>query len=324
MITGILEKDTAMSVQGATRPWHKVSTVLENAPSIEEALVASGMTWDVSLRKMRAGDIPIETHKAVMRSDSKDILGIVGNNYTPLQNKDAFAWFQPFIDDGQATLESAGSFLNGKRTFIMAKMAGDNMEIMEGDQVEKFLLLANSFDGSRSVSIGYTPIRISCNNSLTAALNSNQSQIIRVRHDKNVVENVLNVRETIDLVNKQFIATEEMYKSLTIKNINKADLEKYVKQVFSYKKLEQIIKDAETKENEKEAINDARKRLVLRVEEIFEKEPAKTTWNAYNAVNSYLNHERGKTDEGRYNSTWFGTNKKIDEVALQLAVQCYS
>ena len=322
MAHGLLEgKDTMMSVK--ERPWHGIGTILQNAPTIEEALTTSGLDWDVSIRKMRAGDVPIETHKAVMRQDTKDILGVVGNSYTPLQNSVAFDWFQPFIDEGQATLETAGSLFGGKRTFILAKMAGDNLEIMPGDEIEKFILLSNDHTGGQSVRCGFTPIRVVCNNTLTAAETSSKSQLIRVRHSQNVVENLLSVRDTVDLVNKQFIATEEMYKSLTKRDINQADLQKYVRQVFSYKKLEQIIKDVETQDEEKAAIEETRKRLVARVEEIFAKEMAHTPWNMYNAVNSYLNHERGKTLESRYDSNWFGTNKKLDSTALNLALKMY-
>src|SRR6185436_18424237 len=47
-------------------------------------------------------------------SDSK-VLGVVGPRYAPLQNKDAFAWFQPFLDAKEAALHTAGSLRGGSR-----------------------------------------------------------------------------------------------------------------------------------------------------------------------------------------------------------------
>ena len=56
------------------------------------------------------------------------------------------------------------------------------------------------------------------------------------------------------------------------------------------------------------------------LEEIFDLEPAHNVWTMYNSVNYYLNHERGKTLEDRYNSMWFGQSKRIDHKALQIAL----
>ena len=320
MSAGILENDTMFSVK--ERPWHGLGTVVENAPNIKEAIKLAGLDWTVSIRPLKTNDedqLSITTHNAVVKDTTKDVLGVVGNSYKPLQNSEAFDFFEPFIDNDMATLETAGSLFNGKKVFILAKINCGLADVAQDDFIENFVLLSNSHDGSQAIRVGFTPIRVVCNNTLSSAISSDASKLIRVRHMGNVVANMEELRETMDLVNKQFLATIEQYRELTKKDINQTDLRKYVKQCFSWTPIEQMIKEYD----ESIEIEETRSKLIKRVEEIFELEPAHKVWNAYNAVNSYLNHERGKTLESRYNSTWFGVNKKCDMNALKLALHCY-
>ena len=320
MAHGILENDTMFSVK--ERPWHGLGTVVENAPSIKEAIKLAGLDWNVELRPLCTNEnesIAITSHQAVVKEDTTSVLGIVGNQYKPLQNSEAFEFFEPFIDNDMATLETAGSLFNGKKVFILAKINCGFSDVAQDDFIENFVLLSNSHDGSQAIRVGFTPIRVVCNNTLSSAISSDASKLIRVRHMGNVVSNLEDLRETMDLVNKQFLATVEQYRELTKKDINSNDLRKYIKQCFSWKPLEQMIKEYD----EHIEIEETRSKLINRIEEIFELEPAHKVWNAYNAVNSYLNHERGKTLESRYNSTWFGVNKKCDMNALKLALRCY-
>lgn len=319
MAHGILENDTMFSVK--ERPWHGLGTVIQEAPSVEEGIKLAGLDWDVELRPLMTNEdepISVSSHNAVVRNDNNAVLGVVGTNYKPLQNKDAFAWFEPLVENGLVTLETAGSLFNGKKIFILAN-TNATADVVKNDTIESFILLSNAHDGTQAVRVGFTPIRVVCNNTLTSAHNSDLSKLIRVMHSTSVVENLEMIRNLMDTVNNEFLATVEQYKELAKRDVCQADLEKYVKQVFSIKKLEDIIKGYE----EKEEIENFRKKLMDRVEEYFELEPAHKTWNMYNAVNSYLNHDRGRTLETRYNSTWFGDNKAVDKKALDLAIRMY-
>ncbi len=321
---GLLQNDKMFSV--SEKPWHKLGTVVETAPTVREAIELAGLNWKVELKPLETvaengENIPVTTHKAVFREDTKTILGVVGATYQPLQNTDAFEWFEPFVENGLASLETAGSLFNGKRVWILAKTLKE-ADVVGGDTVESYILLSNSHDGSNAVRVGFTPIRVVCNNTLSYAEKENISQLIRIRHTQTVKENLELVRQTMDTVNSQFLATIEQYKTLTQRDVSVYDLRKYVKQVFSSQKLEQIINDYEVRE--KAEIERERKRLLDRVEEYFELEPAHKVWNMYNAVNSYLCHDRCKNEEYRLNSIWFGDSRQLDRRAYQLAQKLYT
>lgn len=305
-----------------TKPWYSVGTkLIEKAPSIEEAIELSGLNWNVELKDLQTLD-GIETpYKGVMRSDTNNCLGVVTDNYKPLQNVEAFSFFQEFIDNDLATLDSAGSFLNGKRTWILAKINSTDMVIDEkhNDRVEKYILLSNSHNGKTAIRIGYTPIRISCMNTLIAAHTNKSSQLIKVYHRGNIVKTLYTIRDTMNLINQTFMATEEQYKELTKVPVNKTTLKKYVDVVFSKQSLENLFKN-QTGFSQIE-VDEAREKLQQRVEEIFDKEYAHNAWTAYNSVNSYICHERGRNMESGLNALWFESGQLLNNKAFMAAKQ---
>src|SRR5262249_27318291 len=143
----------------------------------------AGLDWEVELFPLFTATGQQVTHKAVKRSTDGKVLGVVGPRWQPLQNKDAFNWFDPFLAAGQATLEAAGSLAGGTRVWVLAKLNRDPIVVVPGDEVTKYLLLSNGHDGSLAVRCGFTPIRVVCNNTLQMAHNDRVgSQLIRFTH----------------------------------------------------------------------------------------------------------------------------------------------
>lgn len=264
----------------------------------------------------------VKTHKAVVREDTSEVLGIVGSAYCPLQNTEAFDWFEPFLEERLATLETAGSLFKGKKVWILAKTLGIE-DVDREDPVESYILLSNAHDGSSAVKVGFTPIRVVCNNTLSTAERSNLSKLIRIRHTSGVADTLEMIRDVMDTVNSQFVATVEQYRTLTKRDVSVNDLRKYVNLVFSSLKVEQIVDDEDARV--KAENNDERKMILEKVERFFEYERGKTSWNMYNALNTYFNHESGKTLDSRYNSLWFGGNSsRLDQKALKIALKTYA
>ena len=217
-----------MMFVGAT-PWHGEGTKLDENPSISEAIIAAGLNWEVGTKDLFTGEGTPVNAKATYRKDDNRVLGVVGPRYTPLQNQDAFDWFQPFLDASECQLHTAGSLSEGEKVWVLAQLNRDNCEIVKGDEVSKFILLSNSHDGTTSIRVGYTPIRVVCVNTLAAAHNSKESSLIRIRHTRSSKTNLDNVRDIMDNINAQFEATAEQYRFLASKDFNQADIRRYVK-----------------------------------------------------------------------------------------------
>ncbi len=189
--------------------------------------------------------------------------------------------------------------------------------------MQRFILLANGHDGTMATTSAFTPIRTVCANTLAAALESDQTKMIRVIHTQKIKENLELVRETMDVANQQFVASAELYQELAKRQINKDDLELFIQRVFiSPKKLKLLNKQLEEAGMSKVP----GERLINDIVPLFEAGRGNdlpgvrgTWWAAYNSVSEYLSHERGRSRDVRLDSLWFGQNGVTNRRALETA-----
>ncbi len=255
-----------------------------------------------------------EQDKAVRRSTDGLLLGVVGHRYAVLQNRDAFKWFQPFLDAKEAALHTAGSLRNGSRIWVLAKLNRRPLVVAPGDEVEKFLLLSHGHDGSLAVRVGFTPVRVVCQNTLSMAHGSDASKLIRIKHTKEIHENLANIREVMDVANAEFEATAEQYRLLARKSINQADLRRYVKKVFKVEECQEGSTRLKKIMAEIVGLAEAgRGNEVAAVSATF--------WTAYNGVNEWLGYHRGNSQGNRLNSLWFGDGASLNRRALETALE---
>ena len=59
---------------------------------------------------------------------------MVGHRYAVLQNRDAFGWFQPFLDVKEAALHTAGSLRSGSRIWVLAKLNRTPLLVAPGEE----------------------------------------------------------------------------------------------------------------------------------------------------------------------------------------------
>jgi phage/plasmid-like protein (TIGR03299 family) len=168
MAHGLMENDFMFSANGI-RPWHGLGAVVNEAPTSADAIRIAKMDWSVEKREIFADGRRVPGFYATVRSDTKEALGIVGNQYKVIQNVDAFAFVDDIIgqQDHPCVYETAGSLWNGRRIFLLVKLP--ETEIL-GDKVENFLFFSNAHDGSSGLMCGISPVRIVCNNTLHLAV----------------------------------------------------------------------------------------------------------------------------------------------------------
>src|SRR4051812_11627885 len=90
--------------------WHGLGvTMPDDSPvrySIDDAIRIAGLDWTVETVPLYhtaadGGYTEIAGQFGVRRSDTGAIMGVVGDRYNPLQNRDQFDWFKPFLDSGE-------------------------------------------------------------------------------------------------------------------------------------------------------------------------------------------------------------------------------
>ncbi len=147
---------------------------------------AAGLGWQVEKRPAR-GYPPIKRrgkpdtfarHEIVRlprpgTEEQEVVLGMVTDRYEPLQNVDAFSFFDPIVHQKAATFETAGALGVGERVWVLAKMP-EVIEVVRGGDCEKYLLLSNTHTGQGSVIVKFTAVRVVCQNTLLLSLQDGQ------------------------------------------------------------------------------------------------------------------------------------------------------
>ncbi len=317
-------------------PWHGLGTKVAEAPSIADAIVAAGLDWEVDTKPLFTEGGERVSHVATYRKSDNRVLGVVGPQWRPLQNRAAFDFFDPFLASGEAMLETAGSLREGKRIWVLAALNLEPSVIVPraDDTVRKYVLLSNAHDGTLAVKVGFTPVRVVCANTLRMAHEDGASSLLRIRHTKKTVDSLAAVRDVMNTANQRFEATADQYRFLASKDIVEVDLKRYVNMVFAPQRVQEIAAKRgkamvlASKVIEGEFIEEGeelKSRVFPKVYELFASGRGNqlpgvrgTYWAAYNAITEYLAHERGKDASARLNEAWFGSGAALNLRALKV------
>jgi phage/plasmid-like protein (TIGR03299 family) len=331
--------------------WHGLGKVVSTPPATTaEAMQLAGMNWKVlespiyedvigTNREIEQDDRrlvqPLHGYKKLYRSDNNFTLQVAKQDWTPVQNSEAFAWFDPLIADGDVELSAAVSLKKGKRVAITAKIKGAIGDVVKGDPIEGFLLLFNSHDGSLGVGVRFTNTRVVCHNTLQMNLNAFNRTIGKsgsegrditwkgknasVKHTLNVGVGLGAVRDALDIHKRAFRQTIEEYTLMSNVQLNAGAFEKYLTDTFrSHAKFE-IINDLQC---HKKLLQNFESGLGVNIPGV-----GGTLWGAYNAVTEWTSHQRGKSSgnelenfRNRLDANWFGTGAGIDRSAYQAAL----
>lgn len=310
---------TAMMYAGEV-PWHGLGTRLEEPATAREAIEAAGLNYLAELKEIQTDDgTPVPQRKAVVRSDTGDVLGVVGKSYIPVQNHQAFGFLDAIVAEGGLRYHTAGALGKGERVWLLAKLP-DHIRVKNSDDlVEKYLLLSNSHDGSTALRTLFSPIRVVCQNTMNLALREGRNQGISILHKGDLASKIREAQRVLGLA-------ERFYDDAAAKIDILATHYPTVDQVQRY--FESLYPDPS------DADNSRAKRVRETLTGIFDygvgldmPEIKGTTWAAFNAVTEWVDHHRptraaNPTDRAsrRLESAWFGSGARLKAKAWSQAL----
>jgi phage/plasmid-like protein (TIGR03299 family) len=320
----------AIAYTGET-PWHKYGTQFKKGFTSEEALEAAGLDYEVELQELSTPNVVCESHKAIVRTDTQDVLGVVGNNYEPLQNKDAFRFFDALVKDKTALYETAGALKGGRQIWLLAKIQGQ-IDIIKNDPINKYFLLTNSHDGLRAVAGRVTPVRVVCDNTLTAAMGKNVKEEIRIVHRGNVADRLEFAGQLLAKIGAYYDELSEVYRKFATVQMKDKQMRTYIAEALrpygGVKTEEEALEIARLQQEEGMSV-----RLQTEVNNVMTlvengrgtdiKGVRGTLWGTYNAITEYVDHHKTPRsgDEGRVQYIGFGTGKMVKDAALKIGMR---
>lgn len=304
-------------------PWHGEGTYIDHAPTAKEAILAAGLNWKVNMEpvylhnpdgsmvQLTADDAMY--HRAVVRETDRKVLAVLGSQYKPLQNEDAFDFFDPFVKSGHFEYETAGSLREGRRVWVLASFSDGTKEVVKGDAVKAHVLLSNTHDGSGTVQVLNTSVRVVCWNTLQMALGEG-NVLGRIKHTRNMALKMSEVQDAVAAMHKSFQHELRQYRALAKVQVGGTkELTAYVNEVLG--------KPADAK------VSGAGAQII----QLFEKGRGSdlkagkgTYWRALNAVTEYADHVRGRDPSdvsSRMEQAWFGAGNNLKNRALEVALK---
>ncbi|GHV92498.1 hypothetical protein AGMMS50268_30010 [Spirochaetia bacterium] len=303
----IMENDFMFSGRGVV-PWHGLGAVLDGVLTSKDAIKAAKLEWTVNQMPVFsssnfAQEIP--GFKANVRSDTKEVLGIVSDRYCVAQNKDVFAFADELIGNGKVkcTYETAGSLWNGRRVFMLVNMPKGRIM---GDEYQPYLCLSNAHDGSACLQVFLTSIRVVCNNTLQAALNS-ATRKISIRHLSMMAQRQDEALRTMGAASKYFHDLEAFASNLAGKKVNIG------------KVLDKLYPDS--RDMTKRQAN-ANKEVKALIKTIFKQKDdlqnfRGSAWGAYQALADYRSNAEPRRKTATYADTKMARFLDGDEVMNQ-------
>lgn len=307
------------------KPWHGFGTILsEHPPTLKDALNFGGLGYHVeklpNVHKMSVGiEITSEKSFFTYRTDTNTVLGShVGDRYTCIQNVDALGIVEQF----PYHIETAGVLKDGAVSFVCMK-SDKQIVVGNNDVTEMYLLFVNSFDGSFPVTVMFTPVRVVCNNTLSAALSGAKDRYT-FRHTANVTDKIKEAAKVIGLLDKNTNVLQHEFNILAKTQINPIDFLGHV--YLTKEEIEALALGAVLQED---SVLSTRKANIIRntlsyYESGFGQAEWKGTgWGGYNAITGYMSHNKefGSADDFML-STVFGNNyNNLQEKALGLLMK---
>lgn len=293
---------------------------MKNATSyteISEAISAFGLDFEVEKTPLyinKGGLQKVGGKVATVRTDTKKVLGIVGETYEIVQNAEQFGVFQEFADKGIVTFENGGIFDDGARTYIQAVLPETiEVNLDRGDVIRKFITICSSHDGSLALQAFVTPIRIVCTNTFQLSIQTGEHKV-KIKHTKTASEKLSQAIETIQKALYLYKGFDEFISaSLRTKEYNSKETEKFVELILPSKGKDISTRTKNMRIELLETIHSG-----IGQSEI----PGNNLYKLFNGVTCYTNNvlpSKGKTEKNPFEFVTFATGNNLNSHAWNVA-----
>jgi phage/plasmid-like protein (TIGR03299 family) len=303
----------AIAYAGA-KPWHGLGQELTPGASIEEWTRQAGLAYTVLespvLNKTESTTEPevFKGRKVLHRSDTGGALSVVSDGYRTVQPAEVMGFFGKLSEIGGFEIETAGALSHGKRIWALAKV-NPGAEVIAGDNVRPYVLLATSYDGTMATTAKFTGVRVVCNNTIVRALGDDKNEV-RVLHSERFDPDA--VRMELGIVADKWERFLLETRALAGKPMAQSEADEFVKALLEPYHTGRL--------------EITQSRAYRRVMDLFKGSAIGseipgvmgTRWGMLNAVTELIDHERGRSNSTRIESAWFGTGSAIKNRAMEL------
>ena len=215
------------------KPWHGLGTIVKEAPTSADAIRLAGLDWSVVQEPIYTNfNRVVDGYRANVRSSDRKVLGVVSDRYKVVQNVDAFSFTDELLGKG-VRYETAGSLQEGKKVWLLARLPREY--IIAGERISPYLVFSNTHDGSGSVKVAITPVRVVCNNTLNLALGTAKRSFSMI-HTGNIQDKIQEAKDTLFMAEEYMDCLGVEFEQLRRQKITDAQVKEYIELLLPMEK----------------------------------------------------------------------------------------
>lgn len=323
------------------RAWHGLGTEIPDGLSAEDGFEQIGLGWRTTLAPVFAKiegmgpngptstEVEIPEKRAHYRTDTMELLGVVSDGYRSLENMDLarFADALADADQGQVTVETAGSLHNGRRVFACVKLP-EEVRAAEGDVMEQYVLVSNGHGGFASFACYPTSVRVVCANTLRWS-ESDVARGLRFFHLGSMEDKLANARQTLGIARKETALFQEQVTALVGLDLSSTRMRELAEEIYyrSFGKIS-VGLDPESKAKMEAKRDEVIGKWMANMEDDRQRIAGieGSAWAFYNSISQYHDHERNNfapvtESNARISSNLFGVSQEHKRKAFRRLLQ---
>ena len=312
--------------------WHREGNTMPNdIRCIDDALKYADMDYQIEKTPLYAevnGEwTEVSTHCLVYRDVDGKQLGVNGADFKALQTRQALGVLDDVMVGCDLTFDTLGTMNGGKRIFASLSIAGDPLQVVPGDMIDRHIMMVDGYDGNTPLtfaSVATTPV---CNNTVNAALSEAKGRggLVRRRHTKNMlrVDRVDAIRKALGVAKGEIEAFADFGRKLASIRMTAAEVDSFYRTLLL----------GDSAESDREDWGSRKRRAYEELTWLYKNGPGQevdgrkgTAWGAFNGVTAWTNHvknHKGGVDTNRAHYVLFGTGSNVNQDAATLLVNQY-
>lgn len=310
---------------------------LSEATTASEARTLAGLDWeavhaplsvDLSALDDHEDDtaVPVAKERAVVRSDSGEMFGVVGREHKILTNEELFSFASTLLTEAGLTWATCepfgGSMGGGKQPFVGFRL-GEDIEVAGLDAVGCLALLSNGHVGNTACILNVTPWRYRCSNVVTPVIRAGKKGqnifTYSIQHSGDLTAKILQAQEALSVTTAAMREMESLANRMAAVDMDLAAFEDFLTDL--------VPLSTDAGDRARKTVEDTRGAFRQNWRDTLTLDPAlkATRWGALNVVTEIIDHgsldvRSSKTPaaERRMRSVHFGTGAALRNRAYAL------
>lgn len=289
--------------------WSGIGTTI-NEKNVDAALEKANLDYYVQKEtlwladKTKIEDMVANTY--LDKKGNKHILGIVGEKYEVVQNRDGFA-FVDYISEGLKFVK--GGMTHTGMVYLIAELP--SVDIL-GDAFKPYVIFRNSFNGKYQLSAAITPLRVVCQNQFNFAFKRTENTI-NIRHSARVGERMEEAKEVLRGVANYMGKLNEVAQQFSKVKLTQSETEQAINMLFP---------TPDNADELKKVVLAQQKKAFAKMLNADDNQNHKgNAWGLVNAYTDYITHtsiRKGRFDDSQFMNTCFKPQNNILDIVGHL------